>query len=84
MLTLNALLAAGLLAVALYAQQRIGLFTAGAGKAALTRAVLALVGVLLFRRGRWKTTRLAPDVEHVPADAASAPASSVPSMGEGP
>ena len=56
MLTLNALLAAGLLAVALYAQQRIGLFTAGAGKAALTRAVLALVGVL----AGWVGTLYAP------------------------
>ena len=46
-LAVNAVLAAGLLCVAAYAQYRIPFHTAGRARAALTRGVLALVGVLL-------------------------------------
>jgi hypothetical protein len=46
MFALNLLLAAVLLALAAYAQHRIAFFTAGSGKTALTRAVLAVVGLL--------------------------------------
>jgi hypothetical protein len=28
----------------------------------IAESTLAIVGVLLFRRGRWKATRLAPDI----------------------
>ncbi len=33
----------------------------------VAESVLALAGVMLFRRGRWKETRLAPDVTRTPA-----------------
>lgn len=47
MLALHVLVAAALLAAALYAQHRVAFHTAGAGRVLLTRAVLAIVGMLL-------------------------------------
>jgi uncharacterized membrane protein YfcA len=47
LLLVNAVLATGLLCVALYAQYRIPFHTAGRTKVAVTRGVLAAVGALL-------------------------------------
>jgi hypothetical protein len=47
MLLLNAMVAATLACVAAYAQYRIPFYTAGRGRIALTRGVLATVGLLL-------------------------------------
>ena len=44
MLLLNAMVAATLVCVAAYAQYRIPFYTAGRGRIALTRGVLAMVG----------------------------------------
>lgn len=57
MLAVHAVLAAALLAVALYAQYRIPYHTAGRRKTLLTRTVLALVGFMLG----YVYARLAPD-----------------------
>jgi hypothetical protein len=55
-LSLNVLLAGLLLAVAVYAQHRVAFYTAGARKAAVTRAVLAAVGIL----AGWVSAAYAP------------------------
>jgi len=51
MIVVSFLIAAGLLALAAYAQHRIGAHTASRGAAQLTRAVLALVGIALGALG---------------------------------